>query len=109
MQAGNVKQLHLKKLDTGAEIVLEADLVLLAMGFTGPVRSGLIDEIGVKLDATGEYRSRGLRNVSTRNFRGGGCAERAVVGSVGDRGGPEGGGGGGEVFGIVSLCVSVES
>jgi glutamate synthase (NADPH/NADH) small chain len=50
---GNVKQLHLKKLDTGDEIVLDADLVLLAMGFTGPVRSGLLDETGVKLDARG--------------------------------------------------------
>jgi glutamate synthase (NADPH/NADH) small chain len=51
--AGNVKHLHLKKLNTGEEIVLDADLVLLAMGFTGPVRSGLIEETGVKLDARG--------------------------------------------------------
>ena len=50
---GNVKQLHLKKLDTGDEIVLDADLVLLAMGFTGPVRLGLLSDIGVKLDGRG--------------------------------------------------------
>jgi glutamate synthase (NADPH/NADH) small chain len=50
---GNVKQLHLKKLDTGDEIVLDADLVLLAMGFTGPVRPGLLSDIGVKLDGRG--------------------------------------------------------
>jgi glutamate synthase (NADPH/NADH) small chain len=50
---GNVKQLHLKKLDTGDEFVLETDLVLLAMGFTGPVRSGLLSETGVKLDGRG--------------------------------------------------------
>jgi glutamate synthase (NADPH/NADH) small chain len=55
--AGNVKQLHLKKLDTGAEIVLDADLVLLAMGFTGPVRPGLIEETGVKLDARGNIET----------------------------------------------------
>ena len=56
-EAGNVKQLHLKKLDTGKEIVLEADLVLLAMGFTGPVRSGLLEEAGVKLDARGNIEA----------------------------------------------------
>ena len=54
---GNVKQLHLNKLDTGDEIVLDADLVLLAMGFTGPVRSGLIEDIGVKLDARGNIET----------------------------------------------------
>ncbi|MEQ1949573.1 MAG: FAD-dependent oxidoreductase, partial [Bryobacteraceae bacterium] len=32
---------------------LDADLVLLAMGFTGPVRSGLLDQLGAKLDARG--------------------------------------------------------
>jgi glutamate synthase (NADPH/NADH) small chain len=54
---GNVKQLHLKKLDTGDEIVLDADLVLLAMGFTGPVRSGLLEETGVKLDGRGNIET----------------------------------------------------
>ena len=58
--AGEVKQLHLKKLNTGEEIVLEADLGLLAMGFTGPVRAGLIEETGVKLDARG--------NIETQNY-----------------------------------------
>ncbi len=37
----------------GSEFVLEADLVLLAMGFTGPVKSGLVEQLGVKLDARG--------------------------------------------------------
>jgi glutamate synthase (NADPH) small chain len=55
--AGNVKQLHLTKLTTGEEIVLDADLVLLAMGFTGPVRSGLLDETGVRLDARGNIET----------------------------------------------------
>lgn len=32
---------------------LEVDLVLLAMGFTGPVRNGLLDSLGVKYDARG--------------------------------------------------------
>src|ERR1700728_775016 len=56
-ESGNVKQLHLRKLDTGAEIVLDADLVLLAMGFTGPVREGLIEETGIKLDARGNIET----------------------------------------------------
>jgi glutamate synthase (NADPH/NADH) small chain len=32
---------------------MDVDLVLLAMGFTGPVKSGLIDELGVRLDVRG--------------------------------------------------------
>lgn len=32
---------------------LEADLVLLAMGFTGPVKNGLLDSLGVQYDARG--------------------------------------------------------
>jgi glutamate synthase (NADPH/NADH) small chain len=34
----------------GSETVIEADLVLLAMGFTGPVRSGMLEQLGVALD-----------------------------------------------------------
>jgi glutamate synthase (NADPH/NADH) small chain len=33
--------------------VLQADLVLLAMGFTGPVRNGLVATLGVDLDERG--------------------------------------------------------
>jgi glutamate synthase (NADPH/NADH) small chain len=32
---------------------MDADLVLLAMGFLGPVRTGPIAQLGVKLDARG--------------------------------------------------------
>ena len=35
----------------GTEFEIEADLVLLAMGFTGPVKSKLLVDIGVALDA----------------------------------------------------------
>jgi glutamate synthase (NADPH/NADH) small chain len=37
----------------GSERELPADLVLLAMGFTGPQRAGLLDELGVELDGRG--------------------------------------------------------
>jgi glutamate synthase (NADPH/NADH) small chain len=58
---GNVKQLHGIRVGPppkfeaigGTEFVMDADLVLLAMGFTGPVRDGMIEKLGVKLDARG--------------------------------------------------------
>jgi glutamate synthase (NADPH/NADH) small chain len=37
----------------GSDIEIKATLVLLAMGFTGPVRGGLLEQLGVKLDARG--------------------------------------------------------
>ncbi len=37
----------------GTEFMLEADLVLLAMGFAGPVSGGLIDKLNLSLDARG--------------------------------------------------------
>jgi glutamate synthase (NADPH/NADH) small chain len=37
----------------GSEFTLEADLVLLALGFLGPVRSGMIEQLELKLDARG--------------------------------------------------------
>lgn len=37
----------------GSEFSLDADLVLLALGFSGPQKSGLLDELGVALDARG--------------------------------------------------------
>ncbi len=58
---GNVLRLHGTRVGpppsfepiTGTEFAIEVDLVLLAMGFTGPVRSGMIEQFGVKLDARG--------------------------------------------------------
>jgi glutamate synthase (NADPH/NADH) small chain len=58
---GNVRQLHAVRVGAppsfesqpGTEFTLDADLVLLAMGFTGPVRGGMIEQLGVKLDARG--------------------------------------------------------
>ncbi len=37
----------------GSERVLEADLVFLAMGFVGPERPGLLEQLGVELDERG--------------------------------------------------------
>lgn len=41
----------------GTEAVYEAELVLLAMGFTGPVRNGLLEQLAVELDARGNVKA----------------------------------------------------
>jgi len=41
----------------GTEQVLPAELVLLAMGFVGPERGGVIEQLGLALDARGNVRS----------------------------------------------------
>lgn len=40
-----------------SEFYLDCDLVLLAMGFTGPVRDGLLSQLGAKLDLRGNVAS----------------------------------------------------
>ena len=58
---GNVKQLHAIRVGPppkfepiqGTEFTLDVDLVLIAMGFLGPVRSGMIEQVGVVLDPRG--------------------------------------------------------
>jgi glutamate synthase (NADPH/NADH) small chain len=58
---GNVKQLHAVRVGPpptfapipGSEFTLDVDLVLLALGFLGPVRSGMIEQLGLELDARG--------------------------------------------------------
>jgi glutamate synthase (NADPH/NADH) small chain len=59
--SGQVQQLHAVRVGPppqfepipGTEFTLEADLVLIAMGFLGPVRNGMIEQLGVKLDSRG--------------------------------------------------------
>jgi glutamate synthase (NADPH/NADH) small chain len=66
---GNVKKLHGVRVGLGpkftpvkgSQFTMEADLVLLAMGFTGPVKAGLIEQAGLKLDQRG--------NVATDNYQ----------------------------------------
>jgi glutamate synthase (NADPH) small chain len=50
---GHVTALHGTRTDTGDEFRLDVDLVLLAMGFIGPVREGLLSELGVALTPRG--------------------------------------------------------
>ncbi len=48
----------------GTEFSVEADLVLLALGFLGPVKSGMIEELGVALDERGNVKTDGNRMTS---------------------------------------------
>jgi glutamate synthase (NADPH/NADH) small chain len=58
---GRVQELHAVRVGPaphftpipGSEFTLDADLVLLAMGFTGPTRNGLLEELGLALDPRG--------------------------------------------------------
>jgi glutamate synthase (NADPH/NADH) small chain len=58
-EQGNVRALRLVEVDDkfqpieGTEHELPAELVLLAMGFVGPERDGLVDQLGVELDERG--------------------------------------------------------
>jgi glutamate synthase (NADPH) small chain len=61
-----VKQLHAIQVQgpeakfapiPGTEFTLDADLVLLAMGFTGPVKEGLLQSFGVELDNRGNVKA----------------------------------------------------
>ena len=102
---GNVKKLHAIRVGPapkfepipGTEFTLDADLVLLAMGFTGPVKQGLVEELGLKLDARGNVRDEQIIRLDSGRLRGGRRAARAVAGGVGDRGGAQGGGGRGSI------------
>jgi len=67
-ESGHVRKLHAVRVGPppkfepipGTEFEMEVDLVLLAMGFTGPVRTGLLEQLGVELDERG--------NVATRDY-----------------------------------------
>ncbi len=58
---GRVTQLHTVRVGPppkfepipGGEFRMEVDLVLIAMGFVGPVRNGMLEQLGVQLDQRG--------------------------------------------------------
>ena len=65
---GNVKQMHCVRVGPppkfealpGSDFSVDVDLVLLAMGFLGPVKNGMIDQLGLAVDSRG--------NVATTDF-----------------------------------------
>jgi glutamate synthase (NADPH/NADH) small chain len=66
-EQGQVRKLHAVRVGpapkfepiAGTEFTMDADLVLLAMGFTGPVRGGIIEQLSVNLDARGNVATDG--------------------------------------------------
>ena len=68
---------------------LEADLVLLAMGFVGPERDGLLTDLGVEINRAWQRRTgRGLRDHRARRVRRRRHGPGAVADRVGNRRGP---------------------
>jgi glutamate synthase (NADPH/NADH) small chain len=69
---GVVKKLHCVRIDEkmkpvpGSEFALDADLVLLAMGFVHPVHEGMIEKLGLKLDARGNVEANTLAYQSSK-------------------------------------------
>jgi glutamate synthase (NADPH) small chain len=81
---GNVKQLHGTRVGpppdfapiSGTEFTMDVDLVLLAMGFTGPVRGGLIEQLGCDLDQRGNLKAGTDYQTSVPNVFAAGDARR---------------------------------
>ena len=89
---GKVKKLHCVKVDAqfkpmpGSEFVIDADLVLLAMGFVHPVQEGMLKSLGIAFDprgnakaSTNDYKTSVAEGVRRRRH-----AARAIAGRVGD-------------------------
>jgi glutamate synthase (NADPH/NADH) small chain len=76
---GAVKKLHCVRVDAkikpvaGTEFELDADLVLLAMGFVHPVHEGLIQSLGLELDQRGNIKADtvGYRSSNPKVFAAG--------------------------------------
>jgi glutamate synthase (NADPH/NADH) small chain len=52
----------------GSESTLDVDLVLIAMGFLGPVRAGMIEQLGLALDKRGNVATDGNYQSSVENI-----------------------------------------
>ena len=60
-QNGNLTRLHGLRVGPppkfepvpGTELAIDVDLVLLALGFAGPVKQGMVEQFGIGLDARG--------------------------------------------------------
>jgi hypothetical protein len=75
----------------GTDRELRCDLVLLAMGFTGAERAGLIEDLGVEIDARGNVgRDSSYATSVPGVFVAGDMGPRAVTDRVGDSRGPVG-------------------
>ena len=62
----------------GSDFTVRADLVLLAMGFTGPRRDGLLAELGVELTPTGAVRTDDAHRTSVEGVFAAGDVRRGA-------------------------------
>jgi hypothetical protein len=93
---GKVQKLHCVQVDdkfkpiAGTEFELDAQLVLLAMGFVHPVHEGMLKNLGVDLDQRGNVRANtaGLQDLAAQRVLRRRHAPRAIAGGVGDPRGP---------------------
>ena len=89
---GRVRRIHAARLERqvfadghtdyarlpGTDFELEADLVLLAMGFTGPVKSRLLVDLAVQLDGRGSIATDGAHRTSVPGVFAAGDAHRGA-------------------------------
>jgi len=82
---GKVEKLHYVHVDNklqpipGSDAELPADLVLLAMGFSGPVEEGLVKELGLEPVARGRFK--GL-NADERDYKVAGAKKVFAAGDI---------------------------
>src|SRR5215212_9661002 len=62
----------------GSEFEIEADLILLAMGFTGPVKSRLLTDLGVLFDSRGNIAADEKHQTSVPGIFAAGDARRGA-------------------------------
>ena len=62
----------------GTERIINADLVLLSMGFTNPVHSGLLEALGVEFDGRGNVKVNGNKQSSVKKIFAAGDVERGA-------------------------------
>ena len=84
-EGGKVRKLHLVHVDArmqpipGTEATLDADLVLFAMGFAGPVESGLVEELALPIVPRGRFK--GL-DASERDYKLGASPKLFAAGDI---------------------------
>jgi glutamate synthase (NADPH/NADH) small chain len=81
LEAGRIKHL------AGTELSMPCELVLLAMGFVGPERHGIVEQFGLALDGRGNVRTDASGATSVPGVFAGGDAARGqslVVWAIAD-------------------------
>src|SRR5690606_12272212 len=82
---GKISKLHYTRVDNrlqrvpGSEGALDADLVLLAMGFSGPIEGDIIKELGLAVVARGRFKGV---EANEKDYRIRGRDKRFVAGDM---------------------------